>query len=317
MNAIDTTSPRGDDALIHAAMFYRDRRQLRATVQEFVRDGVASGEPVLAVLPRANLELLDDSLTAPGSDVHRVDMNDAGRNPSCLLGMLEEWLADHAGRGGRARVISEPMWPGRSYAESTECLRHEALVNLVLADAPVSVLCPYDAEHLDADVLTGAEMTHPQLIDDAGPRGSIIYGDPIELASGANWPQAEPAGPVSEHAFDGDLYALRHALAGDPLVADLDHRRRDDLVLAVNEAATNAVRHGDGACRTRVWRDGDRVVTEVHTATRIADPLAGRRRPGTDAVGGRGLWLINQVCDLVELRSGAEGTSLRLHVQGA
>ncbi len=316
MTSIAFIPDRGDGALVHAALFYRDPRQLQAAVHEFLLDAAQADEPVLAVLPRANLELLDGAVAPAGADVRWEDMNEVGRNPNCLLPMVEEWLAAHRGRGGRARVISEPMWPGRSYAESTECLRHEALTNVLLAQTPVSVLCPYDAEHLDGDVLTGVEMTHPQLIDDAGPRGSILYGDPVELATGAFWPQAEPAGSVSEHAFDGDLHALREAVAGDPLVVDLDRRRCEDLVLAVNEAVTNAVRHGDGACRTRVWRDGDRVVTEVATATQIADPLAGRRRPISDDVDGRGLWLINQVCDLVELRSGSGGATLRLHVQG-
>jgi hypothetical protein len=56
-------------------------------------------------------------------------------------------------------------------------------------------------------------------------------------------------------------------------------------------------------------------VTEVSFETSLDDPLAGRRRPDADAVDGRGLWLINQVCDLVELRSGPSGTTLRMHVR--
>jgi len=45
--------------------------------------------------------------------------------------------------------------------------------------------------------------------------------------------------------------------------------------------------------------------------------MAGRRRPAADAAAGRGLWLINQLCDLVELRSGAAGTTLRMHIRAA
>jgi hypothetical protein len=29
------------------------------------------------------------------------------------------------------------------------------------------------------------------------------------------------------------------------------------------------------------------------------------------------LWLVNQVCDLVELRSGADGTTVRMHMRRA
>src|SRR5581483_5509659 len=100
----------------------------------------------------------------------------------------------------------------------------------------------------------------------------------------------------------------------DPLVAALDPERRADLVFAVNEAASNAVRHGDGSARARVWRDDGDVVGEISTTTTIDDPLAGRRTPDPADGGGRGLRLINQVCDLVEVRSGAEGASVRMHV---
>jgi hypothetical protein len=43
----------------------------------------------------------------------------------------------------------------------------------------------------------------------------------------------------------------------------------------------------------------------------------GRRRPDHGAETGRGLWLINQVCDLVELRTGACGTTVRMHLREA
>ncbi len=51
------------------------------------------------------------------------------------------------------------------------------------------------------------------------------------------------------------------------------------------------------------------------TQDTIADPLAGRQRPAPDAPGGHGLWLVNQICDLVELRSGPAGTSIRMHMR--
>jgi hypothetical protein len=78
---------------------------------------------------------------------------------------------------------------------------------------------------------------------------------------------------------------------------------------------SNAVRHGDGHCRTRIWESGSSVVSEVSSKTTVSDTLAGRVRPPLDATDGRGLWLINQVCDLVELRSGADGMTLRMHVR--
>ena len=55
------------------------------------------------------------------------------------------------------------------------------------------------------------------------------------------------------------------------------------------------------------------LVVEVRDAGRIADPLVGRQLPSWDAVGGRGLWLANQLCDLVQIRSSDTGTVVRIH----
>jgi hypothetical protein len=41
-----------------------------------------------------------------------------------------------------------------------------------------------------------------------------------------------------------------------------------------------------------------------------------RVRRGPDGRG-HGLWLVNQVCDLVELRSGDAGTTVQLHMRRA
>jgi hypothetical protein len=120
---------------------------------------------------------------------------------------------------------------------------------------------------------------------------------------------------MSEHIFAGDLRSLRRAVVADPSLEWLPRERREDVVFVVNEVATNAVRHGDGRCTARLWHDGRSVVTEVSFDTSVPDVLAGRVRPWSDAVDGRGLWLINQMCDLVELRTGGTGTTLRMHVR--
>jgi hypothetical protein len=63
-----------------------------------------------------------------------------------------------------------------------------------------------------------------------------------------------------------------------------------------------------------VWHDGNEIVCEIRDGGTIADPLVGTRRPAPDALGGHGLWLVRQVCDLVELNSDANGTTVRMHM---
>jgi hypothetical protein len=307
-----STSAEHGEGLLHEALLYRDRSELEAVAQEFAHGGIAAGEPVLIAVPRANLEWLRAALADDAADVHFEDMNEVGRNPARILPMIQEWVDQH---DGRARVISEAMWPERSYAETAECLRHEALVNHALAGSGARILCPYDAEHLDATVLEGAALTHPVLRDAAGSRPSERYEDPLGGSLTERWPLGDPTEPMSEHIFAGDLRSLRHAVVADPTLEGLSRERREDVVFVVNEVATNVVRHGDGHCTARLWHDGRSVVSEVSFETLVPDVLAGRRRPAPDALSGRGLWLINQVCDLVELRTGGTGTTLRMHVR--
>ena len=65
------------------------------------------------------------------------------------------------------------------------------------------------------------------------------------------------APPVLDQAFDGDsLYALRAAVAAHAAAAGLPRQRVYDVVTAAHELAANAVRHGAGHGRLRLWADG-------------------------------------------------------------
>ena len=110
----------------------------------------------------------------------------------------------------------------------------------------------------------------------------------------------------------GDIRALvaEHALA-----AGVSELRASDLVLATHEVATNSVRHGGGEGVLRVWHDHDTVVCEVSDNGRLDKPLAGRARPELESDGGWGLWLANQLCDLVQLRALPSGNVVRLHLR--
>jgi anti-sigma regulatory factor (Ser/Thr protein kinase) len=90
--------------------------------------------------------------------------------------------------------------------------------------------------------------------------------------------------------------------------------RTGDLVLAINELTTNSLRHGGGRGVLRMWVEGGTAVCEVRDRGWIGFALVGRERPPSSENGGRGLWLVNQMCDLVQLRSSPAGTVVRVHM---
>ena len=95
--------------------------------------------------------------------------------------------------------------------------------------------------------------------------------------------------------------------------ARLDQDAGDDLVLAAHELAMNSVQHGGGTGTLLTWQDPDALVVEVRDTGTIDDPLIGRTMPDFGGVSGRGIWMANQLCSLVQVRSGGDGTQVRLH----
>jgi anti-sigma regulatory factor (Ser/Thr protein kinase) len=125
-----------------------------------------------------------------------------------------------------------------------------------------------------------------------------------------------------EQLFDGDsLYALRAAVAAHGSQAGLSEGRTRDLVLVVHELAANAVRHGAGHGRLRMWTTPDEVRCEV-TDSAEGSPAADGARPERPAAGtvaadaaalwqvepGHGLWLVRRVADQASVQSGPSGT---------
>ena len=81
-------------------------------------------------------------------------------------------------------------------------------------------------------------------------------------------------------------------------------------------AAIRAVvyRYARQAGLLKIWYDSSEIVCQIQDEGVITDPLAGHRQPSLEANGGHGLWIVNQVCDKVEMRSDEAGTTIRLHM---
>ncbi len=111
-----------------------------------------------------------------------------------------------------------------------------------------------------------------------------------------------------DQAFDGDsLYALRAAVAAHGSQAGLSEGRTRDLVLAVHELAANAVRHGAGQGRLRLWAAHDAVRCEITDEGAPGEADAADAAPW-QAEPGHGLWLVRRIADSASVQSGASGT---------
>jgi anti-sigma regulatory factor (Ser/Thr protein kinase) len=301
------------ERFVHPALFYRGEEQYLAGTVPFVLEGLAAGEPVAVAAPPDRLQVIKDGLGEQAGQVHFVDMTQAGRNPGRIIpGVLRRFADAHT--TGRVRIIGEPIWPGRTSTEYPACVQHEALINAAFTGRAVTILCPYDADGLDEQVLQDAWATHPVVIDEDGDRTSDAYQ---WQAVAARYNQPLPVPPQAEASSfhgSGGLPGVREfaVLRGERL--GLDRQRLQDLQLAVAELTTNSVIHGAGGGTLRIWAEGEQVVCEVHDAGLLTDPLAGRRPQAPDRPGGRGLLLVNHVADLVRIHTSQAGTTIRFYI---
>jgi anti-sigma regulatory factor (Ser/Thr protein kinase) len=309
------TTPETEDGFRHEALFYAGEDEFVSGAANFLLDGVRDGEPALVVVSARKIDLLRKRLKADAGKILFADMGEVGTNPARIIPAWSDFVNEHEGRARRG--IGEPIWAQRSPDELVECQWHESLLNVAFADsAGFRLMCPYDTSALDRDVVEEAGRSHPFLVRDGGSRRSDRYPGTEAFDVPFSTPLPPPPTSSVDLLFEaGAMSELRSLVASEAMEAGLGGVRAEETVAAVNELASNSVRHGGGGGVLRMWMTADSFICEVSDGGHIDEPLVGRRRPRTDMPGGRGLWMVNQLCELVQVRTGSEGTTVRVHVR--
>jgi anti-sigma regulatory factor (Ser/Thr protein kinase) len=211
-----------------------------------------------------------------------------------LIAAWHEFLAREARGRGSSHALPERTVRGRRTAEFRECHNSPAppLTSSSRDGHPWQLISPTDVDGLE-DHLTTAAQPFAQAL-------------------------TPPVEPVREMAFSSaQLGSLRQVLSGWASGHELGEQATEELVLAVNELATNSIRYGGGHGRLLSWCEGEALICEVRDAGHIQDPLIGRSRPAPNEHTGRGLWLVHQLCDRVQIHSVPSHTAVRVHKQRA
>lgn len=299
------------DGFQHHALIYEGSDDFLEGTLPFLLGALEAGEPALVAVGAARTQLLEDALAGDSKHVRFLEMEEVGRNPAHIIPLWREFVTEAGGRS--ARGIGEPIWTARSAAALDECQRHETLLNVAFAPQPAwCLLCPYDAGSLSDRVLEKVDRTHTHVIRQGNLEESASF-DPDADCFAGELPLPRVTPEVLDFGLE-ELSEVRGRVAGAAERAGLDRRGVADLVTAASELAANSIMHGGGTGTLRLWCEGDDLLTEVEDRGRIEEPLVGRLRPGVAQEGGRGLWLANQLCDLVQIRSDRSRTTVRLHV---
>ena len=123
---------------------------------------------------------------------------------------------------------------------------------------------------------------------------------------------AQPATAPYEafYRLPGDLAPLRDFVRLHATTLGLSGDRADLLTLAVSELATNTLQHTTGGGRVRLWASDGRVLCDVIDGGPMR--TLGRPMPAAEALRGRGLAIVERICDEVGVEPATEGTRVRL-----
>ncbi|AEV83297.1 anti-sigma regulatory factor [Actinoplanes sp. SE50] len=107
-----------------------------------------------------------------------------------------------------------------------------------------------------------------------------------------------------------DLRTVRVFVAERARALGLPAARIELLTLAVSELTTNTLQHTGGGGHIRVWAEDGRLVCDVVDG---GGPRPfGRTMPSAEAIRGRGLAIVERVCDAVYTTAVPGGTMVRI-----
>jgi anti-sigma regulatory factor (Ser/Thr protein kinase) len=297
---------------LHMIYPYAGAAQYLDGALAYVQAARAVGAAVVIAAPSEHRSALAERL-GDAEAVEFLDTAVLGRNPARLLGAWQAHIDRHA--DGRAvHGINDTALAGADERYSGEARYTEWLLNRAFTGAGAwSLLCPIDTDAHPAPQVQALARCHPLVWNGTAhtPAADYLTG-PYALDE---LPDPPPDAQHLSYRLD-NLGHLRATVAAFARRHALPAERTSDLILVTSELATNSIRHGGGGGSVHLWRESDALACEFRDHGVISDPLAGRLRPSAKQLGGRGLWFVNQLCDLVQLRSEpARGTRVRIWIE--
>jgi anti-sigma regulatory factor (Ser/Thr protein kinase) len=310
---IESTRTPAAAPLRHAAGFHTDADDLLAQLAPLVTAALQRGEPVATALRPATEAALVAALGA-GAELVPLTMP---ADPHALSGQTlavarARELRELTTARGRVTAVTEHQdrFDGPDGLFWTEL---DAACAVALEALPVDLTCFFPDLPLHQSVTDGALRTHPSLYERGSPRPNPQHLAPHEVLLDTPAPAPMVLGPPDlRRAFRAwELNEVRAVVEKELIGAGFGTDRAEDVVLAVNEIATNAVEHG-GDAEIAVWTGPDGFVFEVHDHGDLADPLPGLVAPQPSETRGRGVWIARQLCDFLHVWADGVGTHVRI-----
>jgi hypothetical protein len=296
---------------------YRTQDAFVSSLLPFVREGVETGEAVSVGGTPANLDALRSALGTASNEVLFGDIKDRYVKPAQTLGTYLSFIDEKLdeGRPG-VRIVGEVVWRDRDMDLQREWIRYETMLNVILADVPVRLMCTYDTERLSSSRIDAARATHPSVTEDGALSASDRYVAPermmVDLTVGMPVPERH-----EERRFDtGDVVGPAAFVIDHARRAGLTEDARSNVSAAASEIVMGAAARASGPVLVAAWTDDEDFICQIEDEnSTLPHPLAGYGPPSPNAPDDWGLWLARHLSDLLEVGVGSRGPAVRLKMR--
>lgn len=315
--------------LLHTALSYTSPDELAATVGPVIAEWLSADDRVHVNVSADSVDALKSVLGADAGRVRWSDSHSWHPHPARRLRAIQDLVdAEPGGPSAPLRFVGECAFPDGPPELVAEWERFDAVLNEVLRDAAVTMVCAYDVRTVPDEVLDRMQCSHPFLGLEPHRRSSSYLGPGQCLADRRRALAVPPdcAQRVEGRVSPAEARAMVRAMFSGvargevPTTGEcVDARARrspstiaDDMAIAATEIVTNAWQCGAARVDVTCWHaDGEYSVQVDDDGPGFEDPYAGYRRPPASAVAGRGLWIVRQLADLVEVVPCDPGTTVR------
>ncbi len=311
---VQTTRSAQSVRLRHAAGFHDSHQDLIDQLEPLVSAGLERGEPVAMVVRPITDQALRHRL---GDGVQLVTLAqpetpEPGSGQAVAANRARE-LRALTGNGTRPITVLAEHISQFDGADGSFWTELDAAMNVALAELPVTLTCFFPELPLHQRIVEGARRNHEQLLISGVLRSNPDHRPPREVLLERPTATPDVLGPPDQRLTFGawQLHDVRAVVEQALLAADYQLAHAEDVVLAVNEVATNAVEHGAHVAELCLWT-GPELICEVHDRGILDDPLPGLQAPHPSDPKGRGVWIARQLCDTLHIWADDTGTHVRV-----
>jgi anti-sigma regulatory factor (Ser/Thr protein kinase) len=312
---IETTRSANAVRLEHAACFHGSHADLLDQLAPLAEAALARDESLATALqPETQRALADRIGSETGHPLWRPDTPDDGPSGQTVAARWALELRALTSTTGRPVTVLSEHASALDGADGRFWTEFDAALNVALADLPVRITCFYPELPLYLEVVEGAQRNHPFLRADDELRHNPGHHDPRAVLAAR--PAAPPPllGPPDVRLpFSAwQLHEVRSTVEQALDGCGYERERVEDVVLAVNELATNAVEHGTPEAQLSLWTGPRGLLCEIDDGGTLRDPLPGLQPPHPAEPRGRGVWIARQLCDSLHVWTDGRGTHVRV-----